>query len=131
VQLHRAREDFEHAGVRLVLIGQATPRDAAEFRRRMAIELPILADQRRDSYRAFGLRRGGVPQLVGPKVVAKGVLTSVRSGVHQGRPVGNVAQLGGAAVILPGGRVAFEHRARDASDNVAPEQLLAAARTAA
>jgi prostamide/prostaglandin F2alpha synthase len=131
MQLHRARGQFEDAGLRLVLIGQATPRDAAEFRRKLRIELTVLADERRASYKAFGLRVGGVTQLFGPKVIAKGVLTSVRAGVRQGLTVGHPAQLGGAAVILPGGRIAFEHRAADASDNVSPEQLLGAIRGAA
>ena len=131
MQLHRARGQFEDAGLRLALIGQATPRDAAEFRRRLRIELPVLADERRASYKAFGLRVGGVAQLFGPKVVAKGVITSVRSAVRQGITVGHPGQLGGAAVILPGGRLAFEHRAQDASDNASPEQLLDAMRDAA
>jgi hypothetical protein len=71
----------------------------------------VLADERRASYKAFGLKVGGVSQLLGPKVIAKGVMTSVRTGVRQSLTVGHPAQLGGAAVILPGGRVAFEHRA--------------------
>jgi hypothetical protein len=50
VQLHRAHEQFEAAGVRLVLIGQATPRHAAHFRRRMQLApLPVLADRERAS----------------------------------------------------------------------------------
>jgi hypothetical protein len=131
VQLHRARGQFDDAGLRLVLIGQAAPRDAAEFRRRLRIELPVLADEQRASYKAFGLRVGGVSQLLGPKVVAKGVITSVRTGVRQGLTVGHPAQLGGAAVILAGGRVAFERRARDASDIAPPEPLIDAMRGAA
>src|ERR1700730_4287466 len=50
VPLHRARPDFEAAGAKLYLIGQATPRQAAHFRRRLGIELPILADESRESY---------------------------------------------------------------------------------
>jgi hypothetical protein len=45
VQLHRARERFQAAGADLVLIGQATLGDAADFRRRQKIELPVLADE--------------------------------------------------------------------------------------
>jgi peroxiredoxin len=54
VQLHRAREQFEAAGVNLVLIGQLTPRHAEHFRRRQGIELTVLADERRTSYNAAG-----------------------------------------------------------------------------
>ena len=45
MQLHRARAQFEESGGHLVLIGQATPRQAAHFRRRQGIQLPVLADE--------------------------------------------------------------------------------------
>jgi hypothetical protein len=131
VQLHRARSQFDTAGVGLTLIGQATPKDAADFRRRMKIDLTVLADKDRTTYKAFGLKVGTVGELVGPKMLVKGMLASARSGVVQGKTVGHVAQLGGAAVILPGDRIVLEHRAKDASDNVSPDVLLAAAQRAA
>src|SRR5437588_8697813 len=99
VQLHRAREDFEHAGASLTLIGQATPRHAAHFRRRQKIDLPVLADEERASYRAAGAKVGNVNDLVAPKVLAKGALTTLRTGKLQGRTIGHAAQLGGAMVI--------------------------------
>jgi hypothetical protein len=127
VQLHRARERFESAGVSLVLIGQATPRHAAQFRRRFGIELPILADEQRVSYKTIGAKKGSISELVGPRMLAKGMLTSARHGVVQGRTIGHPAQLGGALMVAPGGEVVFSHLARDASDNVDPEELLRAA----
>jgi uncharacterized protein YigA (DUF484 family) len=122
--LDRAREQFEAAGVRLVLIGQATPRQAAHFRRRLGLSLAVLADEQRVSYRAAGARMAGVGELVGPKVLAKGIATAVRSRQLQGRTVGHPAQLGGAMVVLPGGRVAWRRMAADARDNAEPEEIL-------
>ena len=58
MQLHRARSEFDRAGANLVLIGQATPRQAAHFRRRQGIQLPVLADKERVSYRAAGGKSG-------------------------------------------------------------------------
>ena len=58
MQLHRARAQFEQAGASLVLIGQATPRQAAHFRRRQGIQLPVLADEERVSYEAAGAKIG-------------------------------------------------------------------------
>jgi hypothetical protein len=130
VQLHRARDEFDAAGVNLVLIGQATPRDAARFRGKMDIDLPVLADEHRVSYKAIGAKKGSVGELVGPRMLAKGILTSARTGAVQGRTVGNTTQLGGAIVVLPGGKVAWAHLAKDASDNASPQDLLAAARKA-
>ena len=124
MQLHRAREDFKAAGAKLVLIGQATPRQAAHFRRRQNIEVPVLADEHRQTYKLIGAKKGSWGDLLGPKVVAKGAVTSMRNGVVQGRTIGSPTQLGGALVLAPGGEVVFSHLAKDASDNVTPKQLL-------
>jgi hypothetical protein len=127
MQLHRARQDFDRVGAQLVLIGQGTPDDAARFRRAHKVELPILADAKRESYRAIGARNGTLGELLGPKVVAKGILTTLRTGAVQGRTVGHPSQLGAAAVLSsPDGEVVWSKLAEDASDNASPEEILAA-----
>ena len=127
VQLHRAREEFEAAGVRLVLIGQATPRHAKHFRDKLELDpLPILADEERRSYRVAGFSRGSVTQLVGPRSVLAGVKHSRRSGVIQGRPVGDIAQLGGEMIVRPDGTVQWSHAQENAGDTTSPQDLLAA-----
>jgi peroxiredoxin len=130
MQLHRARGQFDGAGGRLVLIGQATPRQAAHFRRRQGIQLPVLADQDRVSYEAAGAKVGGVLDLFNPRVVAKGAVTGVREKTVQGRTVGDANQLGGALVIDPDGHVTWSHMSTDAGDNAPPEEILAAIRAA-
>lgn len=129
--MDRAREEFEAAGAKLVLIGQLTPRHAAHFRRRQGIELRVLADEERASYKAAGAKMGSAAELIGPKVVARGVLTSLRTGKTQTRTIGSAAQLGGAMVIRPDGTIAWSHMAKDAADNASPEEILAAVRDAA
>jgi len=126
VQLHGARQQFEAAGVPLVLIGQLTPRHAARFRSSQHIDLPVLADERRASYKAAGAKVATFGELLGPKVVAKGILTSARTGRTQGRTLGHPAQLGGAMVIGPGNEVLWSHMSQDAGDNASPEEILAA-----
>jgi peroxiredoxin len=124
--LDRARSEFEAAGANLVLIGQLTPRHAAHFRRRQKIDVSVLADEDRRSYKAAGAKVGSVGELLGPKVVAKGLLTSVRTRKMQTRTIGHPAQLGGAMVIAPPNTIVWSHMAKDASDNAAPEQILKA-----
>ena len=124
--MDRARDEFEAAGINLVLIGQLTPRHAAHFRRRQGIELTVLADEQRASYKAAGAKIGDLGELLGPKVVAKGALTTLRTGKLQGRTHGHPAQLGGAMVISPEGEVIWSHMAQDASDNASPEEILRA-----
>ncbi len=116
----------------VVLIGQATPRHAAHFRRRFELELPVLADEDRASYRAAGAKVATMGELLGPKSVAKGIGHSVRSrgAVRQGKVIGHPAQLGGAMVVRPDGEVAWSHMSEDASDNATPEEIIAAARSA-
>jgi hypothetical protein len=129
VQLHRAREEFERTGVRLVLIGQASPRHARHFRDKLGLEpLSVLADGERRSYRAAGLNRGSVAQLLGPRSMLSGVRHGARSGVVQGRTIGDPAQLGGEMILLPGGSVAWSHVQEHAGDTVPPDELLDAAR---
>jgi hypothetical protein len=131
VQLHRARERFEEAGIGLVLIGQAGPRQAAHFRGKLGLEpLTVLADAERVSYRAAGLGRGDVAKLIGPRSVLSGVKHAARSGVVQGRPVGDVTQLGGEAVVAPGGEVVHAHAQAHAGETVEPADLLRAATAA-
>jgi peroxiredoxin len=126
--LDRASKEFDAAGVNLVLIGQATPRQAAHFRRRQGIELPVLADEQRASYKQAGAKIATMGELVGPKVVAKGIGTGRKFGVHQGRTIGHPAQLGGAMLITTDGRIVWSHMSQDASDNAEAEEILAAAR---
>jgi len=131
MQLHRARAQFEQAGGNLVLIGQATPRQAAQFRRHQGIQLPVLADEERVSYKAAGAKSGGVGDLFNPKVVAKGAMTAVREKTMQTRTIGDAGQLGGVLVIDTGGNVIWSHMSKDPSDNASAEDILAAVRKAA
>ena len=130
MQLHRAREQFEQAGVGLVLIGQASPRQATAFRRKMDVDLPVLADEERTTYKAAGLKRANISQLLGPRSVLSGVKHGARSGVVQGRIIGDAAQLGGAIIVAPGGEVVYEQVQRNAGDTVEAGPLLDAATAA-
>ena len=123
--MNGAREEIEATGARIVLIGQATPRHAAHYQRRYAPELEILADSKRESYKAMKLPRAGTTQLIGPESLAKGVLRGA-SGVGVGRPIGDVAQLGATMIVLPGGEIAWSHVQQDASDNPSIEEVMAA-----
>ena len=130
VQLNRAREEFESAGVDVVLIGQATPRHAAHFRRKFELELPVLADKDRESYKAAGAKVATMGELLGPASVSKGIGHAVKSkgAVRQGKVIGHPAQLGGAMIVTPDGAVAWSHMSEDASDNAPPEEILEAVR---
>ena len=128
MQLHHARGDFQDAGARLVLIGQVSPRHATHFRRRLGLDVPVLADERRASYKAAGAKVATMGELLGPKLIAKGAVTTAKTGRVQGRTIGHPAQLGGVLVIAPDGRVTWSHMSQDASDNASTEEILEAVR---
>jgi peroxiredoxin len=113
---------LEATGARLVLIGQATPKHAAHYKRRYAPELEILADEKRESYRAMGFPRAGAMQLVGPKSLAKGIARGA-TGVGVGRVIGDVQQLGGTFIVDQGGEILWSHVMQDASDNPSVDDL--------
>ncbi len=128
--MDRARGDIEAAGAHVLLIGQLTPRHAAHFRRRQKVELPVLADEQRASYKAAGAKIATMSELLGPSVTAKGMAASAKTGRFQSRTLGHPAQLGGAMVVTPDGAVAWSHMSEDAGDNAEPDEILAAVRAA-
>ena len=126
--MDRARDQIEGTGARLVLIGQVNPRQAEHFRRRQGIDLEILTDEKRASYKAAGAKMATFGELLGPRVVAKGILTSARTGAVQGRTVGHPAQLGGTMLVRQDGSIAWTHMSEDASDNASVEEIVDAIR---
>lgn len=130
MQLHRDREKFSAAGVELVVIGQGTPAHAKHFRDQHDLDLMLLVDPDRATYKAAGAKVANVAELFGPRVVARGLKAVVGERVVQGRTVGHPAQLGGVLVIAPGGAVTWAHLANDAGDNPPNSEVLRAARRA-
>src|SRR5437588_6652817 len=135
VQLHRARKRFEKAGSRMVAIGQGTPEQAARFKEDQGVEIPLLVDPERVSYRAAGAKIATMYELLGPRVIARAVAWTIASrwrlgsiAVHQGRPVDHPAQLGGVLVIARDGSIRYAHMSEDASDNPPVGEVLAAVR---
>ena len=124
--MNRARKKIEDAGASVVLIGQATPRHAAHYRRRYAPDLRVLADEDRSTYKKVGAIRGGAGELFSPNVVLKGIARAAKERQVQGRPVGDVAQLGGTILVMPDGTIPWSHMSTDAADNAGIDELLEA-----
>jgi len=126
--LNRAREEIEEHGARLAFIGQATPKHAKHFQRRYAPDVEVFADEKRETYKAMGIPRGGAAQLLGPSSVLKGISRTMTSGqvTVQGRVIGDAAQLGATMIVLPSGEVAWSHVSKDASDNAEVKDVVAA-----
>ena len=114
--MNRDRKRFAEAGVRLCLIGQGTPEDGAGFREDFGLELDLFVDEQRLAYAAAGMKVGNLGELLGPKVVARGIGRALRSRIVQGKVVGHPSQLGGLLLVTPAGAVPWSYHSSDASD---------------
>jgi peroxiredoxin len=63
-ELAQGEQQLAQAGIRLVVVTQATPAESAAFCARFAPGIACLADPKRVAYRAYGLGRGSLRQTV-------------------------------------------------------------------
>lgn len=130
MQLHRDREEFETAGVELVVVGQGTPAQGGEFMRDQGVDLRLLVDSSRASYQAVGAKVASLGELVGPRQMVKGLSATLRDGVRQGRTIGHSSQLGGVVIVATDGSIPYAHLSEEASDVPPNDEVLSAARRA-
>ena len=114
-----------------MLIGLGTPDQAASFCARGHVPFSCVTSSDRSAHRAYGLRRGTVNQVTGPRNWGPWLRNQV-TGQHQGRfGQGDVAQLSGTFVVDPGGVVRYAYRGERSSDNPPNREVLAAVALAA
>ncbi len=124
----RAHEaEFREAGATLAAIGLGDRAYAREFRAETGIGFPLLVDERREAYRAAGLRSATIFHMFRrDNTAARG---RARAAGHRQHRLGrNPFQLGGSFVFGPGNVDRFAHVSETFGDNAAPETLLAALR---
>ena len=110
----------------LVVIGSGTADKARDFQQQFSIDFPVHVDPSRAAFRAAGLKRG-VLSTFSARALVRGI-GALRSGARQGTTQGDPWQQGGALLLAPGGRVAWEHRNADPSDHPPIDAMLAALR---
>ena len=77
-------------------------------------EATAVADPELEFYRAFGLERGSLGQLFGPRVVLRGIGSFLR-GHWIGKPVGDPLVMSGT-FFARDGELVWSHDPRDASE---------------
>jgi len=113
---------FQNAGGEVALVTMGTPEQAAEFRARLQLPFPCLADAERAAYRAYGLPRGGVGAVAGPAMWAAGWKALLSHGV--GKVIGDPYQLPGSFVIDTAGVIRHAHRATSSADWPSNDELI-------
>ena len=98
--LARRRKEIEASGVRIALVTMSADEDAARFLARYRMDdLPRVSDPACNLYRAFGLTRGSLVQLFGPKVWVRGFQAGVLEGHGVGKLEGDGFQMPGVFLL--------------------------------
>lgn len=113
---------IQSAGGAVAMVTMGAPAQAAEFRARLQLPFPCLADPDRAAYRAYGLPRGGLGAVAGPTMWAAGWQALRRHGV--GKVTGDPYQLPGSFVIDTAGVIRHAHRATTSADWAANDELI-------
>lgn len=88
---------------------------------------PAVADPEGQFFDAFGLRRGSLVELLGPRVWLRALRAFTR-GHFVGKPSGDTLRMPGAMLVRDG-MILWEHRARHAGDQPDLEQVYASLST--
>jgi hypothetical protein len=106
-------------GAQVVAIGQGTAEEAAGYCNGIGAAYPCLGDPRKDGYKAFGLRRGGLREILleplraGNQAVRQGHRVSIRGSLMRHS---DWFQLPGVAIVDRGGVLRYLYRSRHAGD---------------
>ncbi len=118
-------DEFGDAAV--VLITFTPPRNLHGFRRQLNLSYPVLADEARVAYRAYGLGRGRWWQVWGPQTL-RAYRRLLGSGQRLRVPTQDTLQLGGDVVVDRTGRLAYAYRSRRPDDRPSVDDLIVAVR---
>ena len=99
----------------ILFVGQGTVEESQDFFADLWPEARVIANSSRDLYRAFGIRRGGMRQMMGPSVWACGIRAASK-GNFIGKPMGDPQLLPGA-FLVHSNQIVWEHRAKHAGDS--------------
>jgi hypothetical protein len=115
-------------GVRIAVLFFSQLKRLPDYRVRHDIpaSIPLLADEGRTVYTAYGMRVGTLRQIYAPEVLAK-YARLMQSGMKMRLKTDeDTRQLGGDIVIGPDGRVRFAVCSKNQADRPSVESLVAA-----
>jgi peroxiredoxin len=120
------RDRFEASGAAVGVIGLGRPDQARAFCERRRVPFACWTSPDGSAHRTYGLRRGTLNQLAGPRVWLPGLRNALR-GNPQGRfGQGDPAQLPGTFVVDTEGLIRYAHRGRRSDDNPPNDEVLSA-----
>lgn len=108
----------------IVFVSMGTIKEAADFRAKMECPQVIISDPGKQLYDAFGLRKGGVGQILNSQVMRRS-FRLLAQGQRQGMPTNDPFILAGVFRVDIDGEVSYSHFSKDASDNLPGEEIVA------
>jgi len=123
--LREHEEAFRKKGARLATIGLGDFSYAHSFREETGISFPLLVDEKREAYRALGLRCANLLHLL-RKDNSAARKRAKAGGFRQHRLGKNPFQLGGSFLFAPGDKDLFAHVSETFGDNANPGDMLKA-----
>ncbi len=117
--MQRDYDAVRAAGAEVVAIGQGSSEEAERFCRSLGATYPCLGDPAKESYRAFGLPRGGWREIVlepmraGNQAMRQGHRVSIRGSLLRHS---DWFQLPGLAIVDRGGMLRYLYRSRHSGD---------------
>jgi hypothetical protein len=124
-QLSASQSALQAKGARLAAIGLGERNYARLFRAEIGMRFPLLIDEKREAYRAAGLKRA-TPFHVFRRDNAGARRRARAAGHRQHRSGKNPLQLGGTFVFGPGNTDRFAHVSETFGDTAPMEAVLAA-----
>ena len=122
----RAVEDeFRKKGAGLAAVGLGDEKYARFFREKTGIRFPLLIDDKREAYKAIGLKHASLLHLFRRDNMQ--ARKRARAAGHKQHRLGkDPFQLGGSFVFVPGNKDLFVHVSETFGDNASPKDILAA-----
>jgi hypothetical protein len=118
---------FQQKGAHIAVVGLGDARYASFFREKTGIKFPLLIDEKREAYKAVGLRHASLLHLL-RRDNMQARRRAQAAGHKQHRLGKDPLQLGGSFVFAPGNKDLFVHVSETFGDNASPAEMLKALR---
>lgn len=126
----RQSTELAAMGVGVVALFFSQVHRLPDYRVRFAIpdSIPLLADEGRTVYKAYGMRVGSLREIYSPEVIAK-YARLIRGGMKMRMKTDeDTRQLGGDMIVGPDGRIILAHCSKNQADRPSIGTLVAALR---
>jgi hypothetical protein len=123
--LRESEAAFQQKGAHIAVVGLGDARYASFFREKTGIKFPLLIDEKREAYKAVGLRHASLLHLL-RRDNMQARRRAQAAGHKQHRLGKDPLQLGGSFVFAPGNKDLFVHVSETFGDNASPAEMLKA-----